>query len=374
MTMVTEPIARYGEVPAAVMEAMHASDVAIWVWPVFITFTPTHRGLGRKREESGTQLHEARMKPYHIYFEGNGGLLARDYAKFPNKVLWKLAEKVREVVAAGKVVHIVDDLGTDLTATYDGNRLYGMQFRAGDPPGRCHFPWGRCGVFNGEGNSNGEVYLSCVQGVAGRLAEPMRWKVKDNIITEVDGGGEVGEECKRLFQRSPRVQSFDRDHVRLSSESFGGPWYRRSDALGADKQNALGRPGHAAQSIRSFAIWTVRCSTASFTSTTGWWSTNTACSIARCCTIPRCSKSPPSLAIRITCSRRCPTKRMARTRRGDSLVLVALIGHGITEIDRREAAEIAGERRNLSCLGVLGVSRGEFPTIRNTVCSHIPGR
>jgi len=203
MTLVTEPIARYGEVPKAVMDAMHASDVAIWIWPVFITFTPTHRALGRKREESGSQLHEARMKPYHIYFEGNAGLLARDYAKFPNKVLWKLAEKVREVVAPGKVVHIVDDLGTDLTATYDGNRLYGMQFRAGDPPGRCHFPWGRCGVFNGEGNSNGEVYLSCVQGVAGRLAEPMRWKVKDNIITEVDGGGEVGEECKRLFNEVP---------------------------------------------------------------------------------------------------------------------------------------------------------------------------
>ena len=43
------------------------------------------------------------MKPYHIYFEGNAGLLARDYAKFPNKVLWKLAEKVREVALAGRL-------------------------------------------------------------------------------------------------------------------------------------------------------------------------------------------------------------------------------------------------------------------------------
>ena len=59
--------------------------------------------MGRKREESGSQLHESRMKPYHIYFEGNAGLLARDYAKFPNKVLWKLAEKVREVALAGRL-------------------------------------------------------------------------------------------------------------------------------------------------------------------------------------------------------------------------------------------------------------------------------
>ena len=203
MTLLTEPIARYGAVPQAVLDAMHASDVVIWVWPVFITFTPAHRAMGRKREESGTQLREERMKPYHIYFEGNAGLLARDYAKFPNKVLWKLAEKVRDVVGAGKVVRLEDSLGTNLTATYDGKRLYGMQFRAGDPPGRCHFPWGRCGVFNGDGVANGEVYLTCVQGVAGRLLEPMRWQVKDSLIMEVDGGGEVGEECLRLFKEFP---------------------------------------------------------------------------------------------------------------------------------------------------------------------------
>ena len=104
MSLVTEPISRYGQVPQAVLQAMHACDVVIWVWPVFITFTPDHRAMGRKREESGTQLKEQRMKPYFIYFEGTPGLLARDYARFPNPVLWKLAEKVREVVAAGKVV------------------------------------------------------------------------------------------------------------------------------------------------------------------------------------------------------------------------------------------------------------------------------
>lgn len=203
MSLVTEPIARYGNVPEAVLQAMKASDVVVWVWPVFITFTPAHRAMGRKREESGTQLRDQRMKPYHIYFEGTPGLLARDYAKFPNKVLWKLAEKVREVVGAGRGVRVEDDLGTHLTATYDGNRLYGMQFRAGDPPGRCHFPWGRCGVFNGDGKADGDVYLSCIQGVPGLLHDPMRWKVRDSWVVEVEGGGEVGEECRRLFEQVP---------------------------------------------------------------------------------------------------------------------------------------------------------------------------
>ncbi len=203
MSLITEPISRYGHVPGAILQAMEASDVVIWVWPVFITFTPDHRAMGRKREESGTQLKERRMKPYFVYFEGAPGLLARDYARFPNRVLWKLAEKVRDVVGAGRVVRIEGDLGTNLTATYDGKRLYGMQFRPGDPPGRCHFPWGRCGVFNGEGQANGEVVISCVQGVAGRLAEPMRWKVKESQVVEVEGGGEVGEECRQLFKEVP---------------------------------------------------------------------------------------------------------------------------------------------------------------------------
>jgi hypothetical protein len=207
-TLVTEPISRYGEVPKLVLEAMASVDVAVWVWPVFLTFTPAHRAMGRQREESGAQLKAARVKPYHVYFEGNAGLLARDYAKFPNKVLWKLAEKVRDVVGPGKTVRITDDLGSDLTATYDGTKLYGMQFRAGDPPGRCHFPWGRCGVHNGTGEANGVVYLSCVQGVAGLLPEPMRWEVKGGSVVDVRGGGEVGLETKKMFEQVPGSNKF----------------------------------------------------------------------------------------------------------------------------------------------------------------------
>jgi hypothetical protein len=207
-TLVTEPIARYGHIPKFVLEAMAAVDVVVWVWPVFLTFTPEHRAMGRKKEESGHQLKTQRMKPYHVYFEGNPGLLARDYAKFPNKVLWTLAQKVHDVVSVGKTVHVVDELGTDLTATYDGSKLYGMQFRPGDPPGRCHFPWGRCGVYNGTGDANGVVYISCVQGVAGRLPEPMRLEVKDGWVMDVQGGGDTGRETRKLFEQIPGSNKF----------------------------------------------------------------------------------------------------------------------------------------------------------------------
>lgn len=53
MSLITEPISRYGHVPDAVLQAMHASDVAIWVWPVFITFTPNHRRWAASAKKAG---------------------------------------------------------------------------------------------------------------------------------------------------------------------------------------------------------------------------------------------------------------------------------------------------------------------------------
>ena len=286
MTLVTEPIARYGSVPQPVLEAMHASDVVIWVWPVFITFTPAHRAMGRKREESGTQLHEQRMKPYHIYFEGNAGLLARDYAKFPNKVLWKLAEKVRDVVAAGKVVRIEDSLGTNLTAAYDGKRLYGMQFAPATLLAAA-ISLGPMRRVQREAIKRGSLF-NLRPRRRGKLAEPMRWKVKDNIITEVDGGGEVGEECKRLFKEVAEsnrlIEIMFGYHPKASAQhGIDDPMH-----WSYDRRDALGRSRNAAQT-RTSGTWMARCLMHASTSTIVQSSIPVACSIAPCCITRKCS-------------------------------------------------------------------------------------
>ena len=52
MTLVTEPISRYGKVPPSVLQAMQVSDVVVWVWPVFITFTPAHRAMGASERKA----------------------------------------------------------------------------------------------------------------------------------------------------------------------------------------------------------------------------------------------------------------------------------------------------------------------------------
>src|SRR4051794_14679987 len=73
MTLITEPIPRYGTVPEAAVEAMQHVDTAVWMWPVFITFTETMqaraKAAGQRRETSGTQLQQQRNRPYHVYFE-----------------------------------------------------------------------------------------------------------------------------------------------------------------------------------------------------------------------------------------------------------------------------------------------------------------
>jgi hypothetical protein len=100
-------------------------------------------------------------------------------------------------------VTITGPNNTVLEAQYDGRRIYAMQTKAGEPAGRCHFPWGRCGVYNGSGTARGTVQLDCVQGVPGKLREPMVWTIKDAKVVGVEGGGDLGLECKRLFREMP---------------------------------------------------------------------------------------------------------------------------------------------------------------------------
>lgn len=213
-TLTTEPVSRYGTVPELAMAAMASADAVIWMWPVFLTFSENFRRRMRLEREDHLPTGTTKRRPYYVYCEAVPGLLASDYARFPNAVLWKIAERVRAIVAAGRTVRLENDRGTRLTCEYDSRRLFGMQFGPGDPPGRCHFPWGRCGVFNGEGTANGVVALDCIQGVAGRLSQPLVWRVEDGAIADVGGDAEMAAHCRRLFAAVPESR-------RLNEVMFG---------------------------------------------------------------------------------------------------------------------------------------------------------
>lgn len=208
MEFIVDPILRYGDVPEAALRAMESVDVAVWVWPVFLNGSANYRERLRTPKEGDEGAPKDRVKPYKIYFEGWPGLLATDYARFPNELLWTIARKVKEIVAKGSKVKITGPKGTVLEAEYDNRRIYAMQTKPGEPAGRCHFPWGRCGVYNGTGNANGTVQLDCVQGVPGKLSSPMVWTIRDAKVIGVEGGGDIGAECKRLFRETPGSHCF----------------------------------------------------------------------------------------------------------------------------------------------------------------------
>lgn len=208
MEMIVDPILRYGDVPEAALRAMEAVDVAVWVWPVFLNGSTNYRERLRTPKEGDEGAPKERVKPYKIYFEGWPGLLATDYARYPNELLWTIARKIKEIVAQGRKVKITGHSHTVLEAEYDGKKIYAMQTKAGEPAGRCHFPWGRCGVYNGSGTANGTVQLDCVQGVPGMLREPMLWTIKDGKVVGVEGGGDIGWEIKRLFRDMPGSDFF----------------------------------------------------------------------------------------------------------------------------------------------------------------------
>lgn len=208
MEFIMDPVLRYGDVPEAAMRAMEAVDVVVWVWPVFLNGSTNYRERLRTPKEGDEGAPKERVKPYKIYFEGLPGLLATDYARFPNELLWTIARKVKEIVSKGSKVTIKGPNNTALEAEYDGRRLYAMQTRAGEPAGRCHFPWGRCGIYNGSGAARGTVQLDCVQGVAGKLSSPMVWTIKDARVVGVEGGGDIGSECRRLFRETPESSHF----------------------------------------------------------------------------------------------------------------------------------------------------------------------
>ena len=156
-----------------------------------------------------------------------------------------------------------------------------------------------------------------MQGIAGKLAEPMRWKVKDSVITEVDGGGEAGEECRRLFKEVPEsnrlIEIMFGYHPKASAQhGIADPMHW--ELISKMPWAGLGTP----RKHPNFRHMDGSVFNGAYTSTIAWSSINTACSTALCCIILKCLTWPRSMAIRTKCSRRFRTRRMARDQLGNS--------------------------------------------------------
>jgi hypothetical protein len=197
IVLIMDHLARYGRVSDEAIGAAAHTDVIVLTWPVFIT-----AGLnGVRKARTPTSDFDPSTavpgQPKLVYLECAPGILASSYARFPNEVLWAIARKVKEVAYRGRKIRVTCQRGTDLAATYDAEKLFAIQTRPVEPGGRCHFPWGRCGVFHGAGEANGVVYLDTAQGVDGVFEEPMRWVIEKNIVVDIRGG-EIADHMKKL--------------------------------------------------------------------------------------------------------------------------------------------------------------------------------
>jgi 2,5-dihydroxypyridine 5,6-dioxygenase len=190
-------LARYSRVPDEAIGAAAHTDVIVLTWPVFITAGLNAVRNARTPTSDFDPSTAVPGQPKLVYFECAPGILASSYAQFPNELLWAIAKRIKEIALKGKKIRVTCPRGTDLVSTYDSSKLFAMQTRPVEPGGRCHFPWGRCGIFHGAGEANGVVYLDTAQGVDGVFEEPMRWVVEKNVIVECEGG-EIAQHMKKL--------------------------------------------------------------------------------------------------------------------------------------------------------------------------------
>jgi len=200
VVMLFDHLERYGRVPEEAVGAAAHTDAIVLTWPVFITAGLNTVRKARTPTSDFDPSTRVEGQPKLVYLECAPGILGSSYARLPNELLWAIASRVMDIAHRGEKIRVTCPRGTDLTSTYDPEKLFAMQTRPVEPGGRCHFPWGRCGIFHGEGEANGVVYVDTCQGFGGAFEEPMRWQIEENIVVDVQGG-EMAEHMLSLGRR-----------------------------------------------------------------------------------------------------------------------------------------------------------------------------
>jgi hypothetical protein len=201
IVLIMDHLARYDRVPDEAIGAAAHTDCIVLTWPVFITAGLNAVRKARTPTADFDPSSAVPGQPKLVFLECAPGILSSSYARFPNELLWAIAKRVKEITRQGNRIRVTCPRGTDLVSTYDPAKLFAIQTRPVEPGGRCHFPWGRCGVFHGAGEANGIVHLDTAQGVDGIFEEPMRWTIEKNTVVDIRGG-EIADHMKKLARES----------------------------------------------------------------------------------------------------------------------------------------------------------------------------
>jgi leucyl aminopeptidase (aminopeptidase T) len=118
------------------------------------------------------------------------GASTADYNK-----MQQVGEKIRQIWTEGKTVHVVSELGTDLTADIKGVHGFYVAGKVNRQPGitmyACAFPDGEAGISPVEGTGEGTVVFDTTIHHVGLIREPIKVIVKNGLAVNIQGGREA---------------------------------------------------------------------------------------------------------------------------------------------------------------------------------------
>jgi leucyl aminopeptidase (aminopeptidase T) len=104
----------------------------------------------------------------------------------------KVAERLRDRLAAGKRVHMTSPAGTAVTAVVEGRKPVGWLTGICRNPGETSaFPGGEVSFPPVEGTTEGRIVFEHIMSDIGRLATPITLAVSKGWCTKIEGGAEA---------------------------------------------------------------------------------------------------------------------------------------------------------------------------------------
>ena len=106
--------------------------------------------------------------------------------------LRKLAERLRDRLARGKLARVTSPAGTDVTMTIEGRRPVGWLTGVCRNKGEVSaFPGGEVSLPPLEGTTRGRIVIEHIMTDIGRLAQPITWVVEGGHVVRFEGGAEA---------------------------------------------------------------------------------------------------------------------------------------------------------------------------------------
>ncbi len=184
---------RHGaEPPSYVGDEMARYDVVIAI----TSYSLSHTNAREKATRAGARI--ASMPGFTSDMFLPEGPMSVDYG-------WvsRFSRKIAEHLSGAKTIRVITEKGTDIEFSVEG-RKWGVDDGIYDRPGAWgNLPAGEVYIAPVEGTANGRIVVE--KGWYPRLEEDMILHVKDGLVVEVEGGGDIGDYFRQVLGLEPRV-------------------------------------------------------------------------------------------------------------------------------------------------------------------------